>query len=261
MICADDYALHPAIDDACHALLAEGRISGMSCMTRSPRWPEAAADLKARPGRGQAGLHVDLTEGWRDGRPSYGLASLLLRSGLRLLDRAAIAAEFRRQFDDFEERMQRAPDFVDGHQHIHQFPVLQDVLLTEMQRRYSTAESRPWIRSTGSTHTHEGAKGRLLGYLGNKKFKEKLAATGFASNAGFAGIYGFSASAEEYGQRMDIWLADAEDGSVLMCHPATALIEGDSIAAARLEEFRFLSSTAFSGMLERHGIILNGNFP
>jgi predicted glycoside hydrolase/deacetylase ChbG (UPF0249 family) len=262
MICADDYGLDKTIDDACHVLLADGCISGVSCMTRSPHWPRAAAALKENPGTGKAGLHLDLTEGWDDGRPSYGLAALLLRSGLRLLDREAIAAEFRRQFDDYEDALQKAPDFVDGHQHIHEFPVLQDIMLTEMQRRYSSglAGARPWIRSTGSKQAPEGVKGRLLDQLGNAKFREKLQAAGFASNKDFAGIYGFSASAEDYGRRMEAWLAAAEDGSVLMCHPAKAPVEGDAIAAARQEEFRFLSSAAFKEMLERHDIAVTGNF-
>lgn len=262
MICADDYGLDEAIDDACHALQTDGRISGVSCMTRSPRWPAAARALQENAGAGKSGLHIDLTEGWNDGRPSYALASLLLRSSLHLLDRQAIATEFRRQFDDFEDTLQRPPDFVDGHQHIHEFPVLQDILLAEMQRRYPAGSGtpRPWIRSTGSTQTPAGMKGRLLDRLGNQGFKKRVQAAGFASNKDFAGIYGFSKSADDYGRRMEDWLAKAEDGSVLMCHPANALVEGDAIAAARQEEFRFLSSAAFAEMLERHDIVVTGNF-
>ena len=41
-LCADDFALHPAVDAAVVALAKAGRLSATSCMTTAARWPQAA---------------------------------------------------------------------------------------------------------------------------------------------------------------------------------------------------------------------------
>mgnify|MGYP000073246266 CR=1 FL=1 len=45
---------------------------------------------------------------------------------------AALAREWDAQWARFCEALGRAPRFVDGHQHVHQFPVIRDALLQEM---------------------------------------------------------------------------------------------------------------------------------
>ena len=42
LLCADDYALHPLVDDAVRQLTLAARLSATSCMTTAPRWREAA---------------------------------------------------------------------------------------------------------------------------------------------------------------------------------------------------------------------------
>ena len=46
-LCADDYALHPAVDAGVQQLAELGRLSATSCMTTAPRWREAARALPA----------------------------------------------------------------------------------------------------------------------------------------------------------------------------------------------------------------------
>ena len=46
-LCADDFALHPAVDDAVLRLARQGRLGATSCMTTSPRWAESARALRA----------------------------------------------------------------------------------------------------------------------------------------------------------------------------------------------------------------------
>ncbi len=47
VLCADDYALHPLVDEAVERLALAGRLSATSCMATSPLWPEAASRLAA----------------------------------------------------------------------------------------------------------------------------------------------------------------------------------------------------------------------
>ena len=46
----------------------------------------------------------------------------------------------------------------------------------------------------------------------------------------------------------------------MMCHPATAKVPGDAIAAQRVVEFDYLTSDAFADSLRRHGVEIGG-FP
>lgn len=249
-ICADDYAMDPAIDAACLALLAAGRLSAVSCMTASPRWPEAARALRALPAA-EVGLHVDFTHAWPQRPPLAPLGALLLRACLGALDRRVLQAWVGAQLDAFEAAMGRAPDFVDGHQHVHQFPVIRDVLLAELGRRYGKAARRPWVRSTWSRRPVAGAKGWLLQWLGGDAFRRRLRAAGFDHNQDFAGIYAFDLEADAYLARLGEWLQAGRDDLVLMCHPALSAPPGDGIAAARVTEFGVLSGEAFGALLAR----------
>lgn len=62
-LCADDFALHPAVDEAVERLLLAGRLSATSCMTTAPLWKQAAQRLPALRPRLSVGLHFNLTEG------------------------------------------------------------------------------------------------------------------------------------------------------------------------------------------------------
>ncbi|HEY1392025.1 MAG TPA: hypothetical protein VFV25_01535, partial [Methylibium sp.] len=57
-----------------------------------------------------------------------------------------------------------------------------------------------------------------------------------------------------YEKLMRQWLAAAPAGTVLMAHPATRLVDGDAIAAARVAEFSYLSGPAFGDLLSQLGV-------
>ena len=42
-LCADDYAQNPGIDAAVQTLLAQSRLSAVSCFSTAPRWLQQAA--------------------------------------------------------------------------------------------------------------------------------------------------------------------------------------------------------------------------
>ena len=81
-----------------------------------------------------------------------------------------------------------------------------------------------------------------------------LRRAGVLQNQGFGGVYGFDAPTPgEYGALMQAWLEEARDGSLLMCHPATAEVPGDAIGRQRPVEFAYLMSDAFAQALQRQG--------
>jgi predicted glycoside hydrolase/deacetylase ChbG (UPF0249 family) len=255
-LCADDYGQDPAIDDACLQLIARGCINAVTCMTRSPRWCDSAAALKTSMAHCAVGLHFELTHDWQDQRIHFRLSSLLLRALLHMLDRNVIRASLLSQLDDFEAAVGRPPDFIDGHQHIHEFPVIRDILLSELQHRYGNLHDKLWIRSTFSHAGHRGLKGLLLQWLGRASFQQAVARAGFNVNTDFGGVYDFQPANHCYAQHMAGWMAKIQDGGVIMCHPASALVAHDSIAAARMQEFRFLASDDFTQILQREDVTL-----
>jgi len=59
---ADDYGLAPGVSAGILDLLDRGRLTGTSCMTGFPEWPDAAARIKLLCGRAAVGLHLTLTD-------------------------------------------------------------------------------------------------------------------------------------------------------------------------------------------------------
>jgi chitin disaccharide deacetylase len=257
LLCADDYALHPAVDEAVVALARQGRLSATSCMTTSPRWADAARLLQAVPALAR-GLHLNMTEGHGQAAPT--LNAVLLGAYARRLSPARVRTQVRQQLDDFEQALGGPPDFIDGHQHVHQLPGVREVLLAELAMRYGAAA--PSVRATVPATWRWGVgKAGVLALLGGWRFRRQLAAQGLPHNPGFAGVYGFDAATPaEYGRHMDRWLAGSRDGTLMMCHPANALVTGDAIAAARVVEFQYLASDAFAESLRKHGVAV-GAFP
>jgi hypothetical protein len=142
LLCADDFALHPAVDAAVVALARQGRLSATSCMTTSPRWAEAARLLEAVPALAR-GLHLNMTEG--HGQPAPTLGAVLRGAYARQLSPAQVRGQLTRQLDDFEQVLGMAPHFIDGHQHVHQLPGVREVLLAVLTERYGAAA--PWVRT------------------------------------------------------------------------------------------------------------------
>ncbi|WP_053842701.1 ChbG/HpnK family deacetylase [Paracidovorax avenae] len=255
LLCADDYALHPLVDAAVERLSQAGRLSATSCMATSPRWQAAAACLAPLRPRLAAGLHLNLTEshgGAHAGAPTLG--KVLLRAYARQLSAASLRAAWRAQFDAFERETGTPPDFVDGHQHVHQLPRAREALLAELQARYAPHE-RPWVRSTApAPGLWRQPKASIIAMLGGWTATRRWRRAGLAMNPGFGGVYGFDApDAAAYGAHMAKWLPHLPEGGLLMCHPATDVVHGDAIGAQRPVEFAYLMSEAFGELLRRSG--------
>lgn len=256
IISADDYAQGPAIDHGILDLIRMGRLTATSCLSLSPCWREAAAAITPEI-RQQAdiGLHLDFTTYSRPVRHSH--PQLVMRSLLRSLDYQEVKATVAQQLDAFEREMHSAPDYIDGHQHVHQLPQVRDALLAELQARY--AGKLPWIRI--SHPAHDGVKGRVISALGSWAMRRQALSRGFAVTDTLLGVYGFDSSAASYQKQLRTWLAMAgkEIGAgrlcALMCHPGLPGTDvTDPIRQARSVEYEVFCSPGFTGMLQELNI-------
>ena len=248
-ICIDDYGLHTAVDEAVLAMIGKGRVTATSCMVGAPAWQYDVARLKeqADAGRVDAGLHLDLVEYPIEGRLKRPVGVWMRNSVLGRIDGLAVRDEIRRQLDAFEATMGRAPSHVDGHQHVHQFPVIRDRLVQELAQRYPSG-SRPWLRNTAGASRWR-FKGRVIEAMGARALARLSRERGFAQNASLLGVYDFRGGPQRFRALMREWLADARDGDLLMCHIATGIVPGDEIARARVDEYAVFGDEGFDQIL------------
>jgi hypothetical protein len=253
-LCADDFGLDAAVDEAVIELVRCGRLQAVGCLVGAPGWAEGSRRLRAvRTDRVDVGLHLDFTQfpllpGSR--RP---LPRLILAAITRRLDQLAVRREIAAQIARFERDMGRPPAFVDGHQHVHQLPIVRDALLALLASRDDG--TRPWLRSTRRPEPAPRWPGRrwsevlkpwLIEALGARGLARLARRHGFAQNRSLLGVYAFPAGADGYAQRRAGWLAVARDGDLLMCHPGRRTDAGsasDPIADARVDEFEVLAGS------------------
>jgi len=255
-ICIDDFGLHRTVDDAILALAEQGRVTATSCMVGAPTWLEDAPRLKTMfdAGRIDAGLHLDFTEYPIDPAMRRPLNAWMIGTILRTVNADVIRREIRAQLDRFEAAMGRGPSHVDGHQHVHQFPVVRDVLIEELERRYA-ANARPWLRSTKGASRWR-FKGRVIEAMGANTLEQLARTHGFAQNNTLLGVYDFRGGPQRFRALLQQWLASAQDRDLLMCHVATGIVPGDEIAAARVDEFEVLSQSGFDRLVADAGVAL-----
>lgn len=254
-ICIDDYGLHPGVDEAVLAMIARGRVTATSCMVGAPAWQDDSAALKELfdAGRVDAGLHLDLVEYPIDVQLRRPIGTWMRDSALRRVDAPTVRGEIRRQLDAFEAAMGRAPSHVDGHQHVHQFPVIRDLLVEELVHRYRGGPL-PWLRSTAGA-SRGGFKGRVIEAMGARALARLCADRGFGQNASLLGVYDFRGGPQRFGALLRQWLADARDGDLLMCHIATGIVPGDEIAQARVDEYGVLADDGFDRLVHEAGVM------
>jgi predicted glycoside hydrolase/deacetylase ChbG (UPF0249 family) len=270
-LCADDYGIAPGVNAAIRDLVARRRLNATSVMVVAPSFTKAEAAalsaLNAGEERVTIGLHLTLTGPLKPLTAGYTPlndgAFLPLTTTLRLamqqrLDVAAIAREFRAQFQAFAKAFGRPPDFVDGHQHVHLFPQVRQAALEV------TATEAPavWMRQCGASRSLmrrlTDPKGLLIDWL-SREFRARATRQGIATNPAFAGTYTFKPSAD-FAAIFPRFLEGLPDGGLVMCHPGhvdAELERLDPLTTLREREYDYFCGDAFAALLEKRGFRLN----
>jgi hypothetical protein len=239
-VCADDFGLTQAASLSILHLGARGRLSSTSCAVDGEALLEHLPALRALRPRLRVGLHFNLT-----GNPAFAgsqpVSQWIRDCWLGRVDRTALAAEVARQLDRFGQLFDSPPDFVDGHEHVHQFPVLRELLLNAVVARFGTSVP---IRCTWPLRW-QGPKAAVIGVLGARALRNAALQRGLRTNSDFAGVYDL-VTPNGYAHRMETWLSRLADGGLIMCHP-----EGPMAGAqpARIAEHTFFDSAAWPALL------------
>lgn len=273
ILCADDYALTPGISRGIRELALAGRLSATSAMTVSPYWEREGVILKdfepAVSGHLATGLHFTLT----DLKPLTNMPNLapggqfpplgaLLRQALRRrIDAREIRAELQAQLDHFERVVGHPPAYLDGHHHVHQLPVIRNIVIDITKECLGPT---PFVRFCDEPLVALARRGvsvpraAIISLLG-RVFAARARRAGFRGNTGFRGVRDFRAE-ENVASLFEAYLDRPRANMMIMCHPGhdepVPDIE-DEIHARRPEELAFLASDAFGRLLEQRDVTLS----
>jgi predicted glycoside hydrolase/deacetylase ChbG (UPF0249 family) len=269
-LCADDYGISTAVNTAIRDLVVRGRLNATSVLVAAPSFHRAEAIaldvLNAAAPRVAIGLHLTLTAPFRPLSKTFkplregAFPPLATTARLALtyrFDYDALLGEIAAQMQRFLDTFGRAPDFVDGHHHVHLFPQISDAVLEVAPRTAPNA----WLRQCGRVAPlaqrladHKGLFLDLLSY----RFRRRAAALGLRTNPAFAGTYEFNDGAD-FASLFPRFLERLPDGSVVMCHPGfvdAELQRLDPLTTLREREYAFFISDSFPVALASHGVAL-----
>lgn len=268
-LCADDYGLSYGVSAGILEALDAGRVTAVSALVNGPRWPAMGLELARRGRDADIGLHFNLTLGRPlSSMPKFApsgefppLPQVVKMAYGRRLPMDEIRVEIDRQFDRFEAIMDRPPDHVDGHQHIHVLPGVRMALLDAMAAR--RLGGRVWVRDAGDGVHRILARGanarKALSALSLASgFRREARRRGFSVNDGFAGFSDFHPSFD-YARIFKSYLRAPGRRHLIMCHPGHVdedLRKLDPVTITREQELAFLLSPRLPEMLESRGLRL-----
>ncbi len=263
IINVDDLGLSTAVNDAVIHLAELGRIGASSYMVGGTITDSDINCLNKL--NVDIGLHLDLT-GIFPSALRGSLKSIIIASYLRRLDSTQVTSIIKQQLDGFEDRFNRAPVFIDGHQHIHQFPVIRESLIKELTNRYSDEIAKDMLSARVTTPLINDVKSWIIYILGGYAWRKSCQHHQILTNDKFGGVYGFDADRQQLAMLWEKWLQSAPchtanvSPTLIMCHPAIPESRSnswqDEIKGAREIEYEWLISEDFEELLAQYEVKL-----
>lgn len=268
-ICADDFGITKNVNSAIVKLIRLNRLTETSCIVLTKNFSKDAKKLKKYKKKIGIGLHLTLTDFKpltelkdlkRNGK-MISIKSLIVKSLTGNINENQIYKEIDSQINIFKKYIGFEPNFIDGHHHVHQLPVVRDCLVKVLNKRNLT--NKIWVRNTDEDlfkiikRKVCVIKTLLLSFYG-KKFKHIAKKNLIKTNNGFSGIYDFSET-KNYELLFDQFISFLKPNHLIMVHPGfndKDLSKLDPVTTTRDLEFEFLSSKKFNQLIKRNNIVL-----
>jgi predicted glycoside hydrolase/deacetylase ChbG (UPF0249 family) len=269
-LCADDFGISSSVNTAIRDLVVRGRLNATSVLVAAPSFNRgeaiALAALNSVKPRVAIGLHLALTAPFRPVSKDFAplregaflpLVATASHAVMHRFARDALVREISGQMQAFAAAFGRPPDFVDGHQHVHLLPQINDALL----RVVKDVAPDAWVRQCGRALPFAARfadrKALLLDAFSHR-FRRAAAALGVRTNPAFAGAYEFDEDAD-FAVLFPRFLDALPDGGVVMCHPGfvdAELRRLDPLTTLREKEYAFLAGDAFPALLAAQRVAL-----
>ena len=280
ILSADDFGISPAVDEAIIRLVEKKRISSTGCMVAgtNPHLFRNLSSLKNLCADIDVGLHLVLTditplaeysikEGFveKNGRlPS--LKTLALKSYLRLLTQETVEKEILAQISEFERIFGCAPDFVDGHQHVQQLPVVRNAIVKSVKKfnkiKYVRIADLPtkWMWKTAQTLSARVAVENLALTLPGRRSASLFSKNHISHNRYLLGYYRHTTDVQFKNIFEKYISLNPATNDLFFCHPGYIdehLKKVDTLVASRKDNLDFLLSDQFQNMCEKNLVCIN----
>ncbi|QIW10648.1 ChbG/HpnK family deacetylase [Francisella sp. LA112445] len=249
IICADDFGLSDNVNEGIIRLLEKKVINATSCMSNMAALKRGIPNLKNIYSNFiDVGIHLNLTEGTpftkatsiSRNKEFLPLSKLLAKSKLRAISYTDVYNELKAQIDNFIAQWGDLPDFIDGHQHVHHFPIVRKVVI-DLYKDFDMFKKQTYIRSTFNMDKSD-FKSLIIYRSGAKKFNKLLVDNNINHNTSFSGIYSLESNNQDFRKVMLKAYSEITDGGLIMCHPAIDIDEKDPISKSRVNEFKYFQS-------------------
>lgn len=266
VLCGDDFGMTEGVDAALLDLADRRRLSAVSCLVAAPSWAADAPRLRAL-GSVELGLHLSFTEfapltgasslaPQGRARSAGGLLAAILAGRVRADD---VRREIARQIEAFADAAGRLPDYVDGHQHVHQFPRIAPLVVAVIAERAS--RWKPWLRTCAEPLGAIRRRGQgvrdaaTAAYLG-RRLQRRARAAGIPTNEGLSGFYDVRKAAA-YPAIFPAFLRAMGPRHLVVCHPGHCADEAERRRPwmrCREHEHAFLAGPAFPALCARENV-------
>ena len=281
IICADDFGISPAVNTGILELASAKRISSISCMMIGPSVEHAMAELRLFEKRFDAGLHLVLTNdppltnlstdsGLTD--PQGNLLSfgkLMKNAFLKKIDNVALKKEISAQLDRFMTLSGHPPDYIDGHQHIQQLPIIRDAIVEVAQELLKNNPNtyirvaqlpRKWLMTTGVSRLGRFFLGNFFIMYPGKSMIRLMAQNNIPHNRFLLGYYDYMIS-NKFADIFHWYLTlHPKENDIFFCHPGYVdqeLRNRDSVVDSRIDVLEFLKSNDCMEMMRREDVKIN----
>lgn len=281
IICADDYGISPAVNAGIIELVERKRISAVSCMMVGPYVSEAMEELKSLRAEVDIGLHLVLTKETPlvpkqkktsipdDHENFLSFNKLLTNSFCKLINYDSVFKEVVGQINCFMEYFGRYPDYIDGHQHIQQLPVIRNAIkdaivdvIKNNSRIYVRICQLPqgWLWTKGISFSRSLALGNFFISLPAKSTGDLLTKNSIPHNRYLLGYYNYEGGKKFEDVFQRYLTLKPEDKDIFFCHPGYVdkeLRERDCIIDSRIDVLEFLRSSRCDELMEQFKVNRN----
>lgn len=280
ILTADDFGISPAVDEAILRLVEKKRISSTGCMVAgsNPELKTNLSSLRQLSSEVDVGLHLVLTDTAplgdhqiQDGLIAKNgmlpnLKTLATKAYFGFLKASAVESEILAQIQNFKSIFGRAPDFIDGHQHVQQLPIVRDAIVSSVrifkEIGYVRVANLPnkWLWSSAQFFSPRFAIENLALAIPGRQSAVLFSENNINHNRYLLGYYRhtpdmkFKTVFEKY-----LSLNPAAN-DIFFCHPGNTdehLKKVDSLVDSRKDNFEFLLSSEFQDVCEKNQVNIN----